>query len=448
MPDLRTMNGIETVEWLQRNFAIDPTVAGSAGRDARGINTFTSHGITDTDLIVEHIEQADVLATLPAGTLLAADQIDDLLLVGGTAWVEDEENRSDWASVGKASRAHEASIAAANRFNRKDPSGKSRHSLRPHEVVTAFYEAGRGPAYARTIIALANRHRVEIDAYGFGAEISPATFEDLASSGVQTTAELDGYAAAGLDLREAIAHRNDDIAPTAVLMALREGHPRSLWRELLAGIPSDWFRPLGNDAYATYGATETPTTLTHHLRVGGNDRYTLADLRYLADHGWKGDTSLAPDGVTELPRYGGGAVAPGAIATCARNLADHGLTWAALGRWADALTVGKAPTSKWSPTTPPLIGHGGPRRGSAAIPAEHLPEVFALHEAGLRPSHMPSYRKAGCRSIAHVLDAVARGITPAVAEALCKNHGRQPDRSHSTRVIDDYADLVAAHVTV
>ncbi|WP_248581567.1 hypothetical protein [Nocardioides sp. InS609-2] len=438
--DLAAMSGPEAVEWLMATFSVDPTIAG--GRpDARAVLPFIRHGITDTAFITAQLSHAGVLATLPDGVLIDTTEFETFVLVGAKAWLEDPDNRSEWRAIGNAAHQHDAMMSEHQRHNRRAPSGDARRHLRSHEVVTAFLDAGRGPSYAWSVITTASRHRIEIDAFGFGAEITPASYEDLASAGVARAADLDAYLRAGLTLPEAIAFRHDGIPPAAVLMAKAEGHPPERCHEILVGLPEDWFRPLGDRHYGTDEGGE----LTHHLRTGGNDRYTLADLRYLVEHGWTEKDDLGPRGVAEIPMYGGGDTRRGATAAMARRLADHGLTWTSTERWADALTTGKAGArTKYDATTPPLVGFGH-RRGLAAIPERHLDGLIALHEAGLRPSHLNAYRKAGCRSIDDVLTAHRRGITAALADQLCQEYGRQPDRHRKTRLIDSLDALLRHH---
>lgn len=458
--DLAQMTGVETMEWLLATFpaSLNPRAAESGALDVRGILAFTRHGITDTDVIAAYLPQHEIVAALPEGVTLAATDLDDFVLVGAPAWVGDPENRTAWVSVALAAQGHEEAITADHerKRNRHKPDGKARYGVAPHEIVTAIFEAGRGPTYARSIIERATRHLVEIDAFGFGPDITPGAFSDMAAAGITRTADLDAYIAAGLTMTEAIAFRTDSIAPAAVLMARAEGHPKNTWHDLLVGLPADWFRPLGDRSYSHEDADESyEKGLTHYLRGGGSDRYTLADLRYLADHGWSEKGTLVPRGLSDIGRWSVRDLttdARFAVGKIARRLADHGVDWRDVERWAEALTVGKKPEHKTDTHRAPLLGWGK-GRGPVTVPTAALDGagaseksgigggIFALVDAGLKPSHMAAYRKAGCTSIEQVLTARAAGITPAIAERLCKTYGRQPEpRWHKgTWVIDKHA---------
>jgi hypothetical protein len=493
MPDLNDMTGPQVITWLLDKFAdgLDPHSAGS-GVDARDIALYLDHGLTDTEAIATRLRAdarrrtarsttgaaaegidtspTESLRALPSGYHVEVDDLDALGLIGGLVWAHDPDGREEWLQVGREAFAHERLMCERPwevRTRRLDPTGKTRDSLAPREVVTALHRAGRGPTYAREIIRRATEHTVEIDAFGFGDEITPAVFSDMAAAGITRASDLDAYLAAGLSMGAAIRFRADGIAPAAVLMAKAEGHPVETWHDLLAGLPLDWFRPLGDDHYTRSDAAESYAEgLTHHLNHGGSDRYRIADLRSLVEAGWTGEDRLSPCGLSVLAAYNWRDVTDQnryEVARLARRVAEHGLTWSDVGKWAEALTVGKKPGYSTDVRRPPLFGWGR-GRGTAEVPVYVLDGtsefyaiptsrvdgigggIVALADAGLKPSHMAAYRKAGCTTIAEVLTAHAAGITPKDAERLCKKYGRQPDpRVHKTTwVIDSHVCLMAA----
>jgi hypothetical protein len=433
--DLATMNGVEALERIARKFTTRITNV-HPHRSAASVDQvlpFLRHGVTDTATIEQWAASAPILDTLPAGYPLAASDVEEFVLVGGPAWTGDEDNRSEWAHVGRLAAEHDSTL---DRMYRRGPDGGHRNELPAHVAVTAFYEAGRGPSYARQIIALAGRHGSELDAFGFGEEITPPVYDDLLTAGVRTRADLAGYLATGLTLGEAIAFRADGIAPAAVLFAQRAGLDQNQWLEHLRGIPAEWFRDLRGVRFND-PEVQDPKDYPYLLAPGGTDQYKLSELQFLASHGWTGKNRLSPrgiDGVDSDP------------AIIAITLAEHAMTFETLERWADALTVGKDPRGDRLLTSrPPLIGHGRGRRTFATVPVARLGDVVALQDAGLRPSHMSSYRKAGCTSVEQVLQAHAAGITATVADELCRIVGRKPSRHSSTWVIDQFSALMRAH---
>lgn len=490
MADLNEMTGIEAIAWLLRDFAtgLDPRSAGSSV-DARDIALYLDHGITETEVIADRLhadaqraaarsgsrpsaESIDIsptegLRALPAGYRVNIEDLEALGLVGGVVWAQDPEGREDWLTVAREALAHEAHMLSQDyevQRKRRTPQGGARVTITPRETVTAIHSAGRGPTYAREIIKRAIEHTCEIDAFGFGDEITPGVYADMASAGIKHTSDLQAYLAAGLDVAEAIRFRSDGIAPAAVLMAKAEGHPIETWHDLLLGLPDTWFRPLGDAHYSRPddGTESYAAVLTHYLRTGGTDRYRIADLRYLVEHGWDENSMLGVRGLRELTYYRAADITDAnryQPARLARLLADHGIDWRDVEKWAEALTVGKAPQYATDTRRPPLLGWGK-GRGPAAIDVAALDGkgltgaaterigagVLGLVDAGLKPSHMAAYRKAGCTSIAEVLAARAAGITPKVAERLCQAYGRQPDPRHhkATWVIDSFEALMRA----
>lgn len=442
--DLSTCTGVEALEWMASTFRF-----GSASSEfqhrPQDVYPILRAGVTDTDLIVREATRSkhalEAWRACPAGALSNDDDLALFALIGPRAYLDDPENREDWAIVARLVAEQDA---ARERNNRRAPDGRHRYHYSPWMACEAFMAAGRGPAYARRIVEVAARHReVDIDAFGFDGGITPARYDDLLTAGIRNLRDLDGYYAAGLTTSDAMRYRGDGIPPAALLLAKAEGHDPARWYDLLHGLPVSWFRDLSRRDWNTDETLEGVGTngvrYTTYLSALGNDCYAIADLRYLAEHGWDESASLTPEGLIGLT--------PDLYAQTARTLADHGMTWADMDRWAKALSEGKAGQERYTTTTPALLYGRSHQRGHGRnyIRLDDLDRVFPLVDRGLKATHMGTYRKAGCRSPEQVVQAFDAGIDPKRAEALLAAHGRKPTTYRSTRLIDSFATLLRVH---
>lgn len=421
--NLREASALDALHWVVKAFPDTAYAKGHNSPDPSWVLPFIEHGLVETEFIEANAREHWIVATLPAGVEITEAEYRDFLYVGGPCWVGDPENREEWVEVGRRADKHNLMMGRSSRYG---PDGEHRNDLHPHEIVTTLYAADRGPSYARQMVDLATRHKAEIDAFGFSDEVTPAAYNDLLTSGIRNRTDLAGYRAVGLTFAEAIAFRHDDIPPAAVLMAKKEKRPRSTWREVLAPLPSDWFRDIGRRMWSDDDAFDGKGELAYHLSSGGNDRYTLDDLLYLAAHGWTGDHWLRPTGVRGLGMD--------EVAETARSLADHGITWNSLEGWTKALVQGKAPDPRWGGNTlPPLLGHWGTRNGRGEISVSELRHVFALADLGLKPSHIGAFRKAGCRTVDDIVEAAEAGVTAKIAEELTERYAPTPKARHYSK---------------
>jgi hypothetical protein len=162
--------------------------------------------------------------------------------------------------------------------------------------------------------------------------------------------------------------------------------------------------------------------------------YTLADLRYLADRGWDDSAPLYTWGLssTLLP------LTP----ENSKYAADFGLTWRTIEDYGKALNTGKTPRYSADTCVAPIIGGGG---GKAwGIRLEHVGQIAAMVEAGVKPSHITAYRSAGCRTIDDIVAAAKVGITHKYARDLTKRYGRKPSKHHNVYVFDSFRQLLVA----
>jgi hypothetical protein len=297
--------------------------------------------------------------------------------------------------------------------------GDLRQVWRPRlpDAVTAFCDAGRGPAYANDMLDAAVHARIAPDTFGYGPQVTGALLRELAAAGIRTAADLAGYTALGLDTADAMHLATEKVGPRAAAWATATGMPRAKWAGTLAGLPDHWFPSPGDD-----GAGD--------LISRG---FTVAELRFLLEHGWASlrahdlDHFLLRGKHTPHGKHTREQVLQAAAAASREDLS----------RWFEALTSGK-PGSDWRSTVLlPLMARWA---GVTAV-AE---QVARLSAAGVKPSHLGRYRAAGARSVDDILTAVAAGVTPARAKHLIEVAGQRADRYSPLRLAS-MADLLAAH---
>jgi hypothetical protein len=414
MPDLLQMTAADVVDWLYK-----------ASHDVAVVHAFLDHGITDTDAIDNNSDLGPILDALPAGYPMLAADLQDLRLVGAAGWVGDPENRTDWAAFAAALNEHEARLESEYGYRRPRRAAGSR-SYDAHTAIADLLAANRGPSYARALLAAARRHVDEIDAFGYDA--NPTQYSDLMTAGIRTREALDAYMSTGLTFGRAVEFATRGIPPAAVMQARAEGIDPARWLDALTGLPAKWFVTTDR----IHG--DEPPWQKWQWFIGSYGRdlgYRLSDLRFMVDHGLDESATLEPPMSRNL--RGAGVVAN----TLA--LAEHGITWRDADSWVTAMTVGKAPRGEFgaSHTVAPLVRW--------LRPDDYVPVVIALHNTGLRPSHLTIYRQAGCRSPEDVITAVKAGITPAVAKRLLAAHGDKPSEHHSTRLLPNLATLLRLH---
>lgn len=338
--------------------------------------------------------------------------LETIALVGAAVWVEESENVEEWASV--ARRALDLAAAAKESWPYRSDH-RSWLELPGAQLVDTFRRAGRGPTYAHAMLDAAARAKTAPDTFGYGAQITPAAFLALTSAGVNTADELERYLHCGVTLEEAISLAEQRVSADALVFAVSSDMPREQWVQL-AGLPSAWF----------------PSTADHG-RGGITGYVDVQTMRYLVDNGW-----------SNLSRYDLSGLSYGSKRNTKALSAEDLRTLAALGSkddvkgWMGALTSGKPGNDVNDAALPPLLYR-------VTDVSDVAPLISALQEVGLRPSHLGTYRTAGCRSVGDVLAAVAAGITPKRAKVLTDLAGTS-SVSWRPKRLASLAALRAAHV--
>lgn len=366
--DLLTGTALEALDWARATkvYHLEDALA------------WVDAGISDTALIDQY---ADLAHTLHGVKGLTPDNIATFAAVGTRVWTEDRDHAPEWAEV-------------ADLLDKYDDAD---------EVFSALLDAGRGPAYARQVIAVARRHNEGLYDIDFRQDV--AEIDDLLTGGV-TPAELELWAAIGVDRPSAQRYTGQDLHLRTAQIGHGLGLDADQWLPVLGQYPLDW----------------------QEMVVGPQPWGTLADLRYLADAGWLKRRVDRPDRGTATSGTARAAVSAPLSAGQARAVADAGMVPDDVARWvADAVR-----RSRW------------PSRLQDETVEEHLTLWTWLHAHGVRPSHMAEYRLAGARTYEDVRAAVEAGIGPKRAKALRATYGRAEGYS-STRRIADLGRLLALH---
>lgn len=392
--------------------------------------TFVCHGITDADVIVQYVEHADTVSALPNGyKVKGTDDLATLVVIGAEVFVADYDNRDEWRIVATLAVALDARWKYGltghelNPSQRTTPDGGYRQSFPGIEAVTVLYEAGYAPQAARKMVEVADRHGLDVDAFGLGDEIRATQFEDMADAGMRNRADVKVYLDAGLTVDNALALRSSGVTATHLHVAQHLRLAPETWIDTLAGIPVEWLG--GNRDRGTAWRWDTSGNL---LRSG----FTLDDLHHLATHGWADITAYS---VTAI-RYGSGSRSGGHITldgTEARRLADAGVTYAKASALATAITTGKGSGSDryWTP-------------GPLTL-APTVTDLIRLHEAGVSAASITDYRWCGAHDVNDVLTAVAAGIDGKRVKFLRETYGSLRDRFDKSRSIRRFTDLLMYH---
>lgn len=380
--DLRACSAIDFLNWCAR------IEVGEV--DVRQVRHFVMAGIFDLDTI------ASVLGTpaargvalltdagaLPVTPPLTAHDLTLLPLVGVEVYRHDRDNVEDWAS---AARRYET---VRSGFSAYEP-----RRAQPRSIITAFLQAGRGPNYARQIIEIAAR--CDVDPTAFGFELSVGEWEALAASGITGQSQLDGYYRAGCDLATAVRLAAEGVPAGVAVVAAARGVAREEWARW-AGIPPCWV-PLGPEDRSERGSRAYDPVKDGPLGKG----HGLDDLKAYADAGWSVSLSDWRSGKW-IGRGRRGDRVELSRGLCARML-EAGLTPDDLPRWAEALTQSSSGSRQ-------DVGYVASLSGRHRWSEELIDLVVALHQVGVRPSHINDYRYCGCSSTQDVLTAVAAGI--------------------------------------
>lgn len=397
--DLRKMSGVDACDWLAKSEHGSYYVA----------RAFIDHGITETDVIDRWASAHEIVADLPREVMLDSLCMPTLSVLGARAWLEDPDNREDWAVLAQRMDALDQHLSTMNRglSRRKVPhTGQTRHRYTGAMFVVDVLAAGRGPGHARRLLDVAERHEAEPDVHGF--DLTPEAVDDLLTAGFDSPAMLRAFTDAGLTREQAIDLAHQGVSAVAALWGRHLGIPWQRWATEFEGIPHQW---LGSElsVHDSLNAWR-PDWVGSPIRAG----YTLDDLRYLATHGWQHERSYSLLSIS----WGSGRRSRGEIALTpqlARRLADADLTPGVFDNYATALTQGNSHDS-----APRSLVHWADMRD----PEHAVAGVIALKQASVPPSALTDYKWSGCASVEQIIKAVGLGITPKRVRHLRAKYGK------------------------
>lgn len=401
---------LDTLDWLAADGRRSPATLAALLR----LNVADPCATTDR-LAADPITTAELLAFVRTAPYSRWPEdtrtlVDDLAVVGAGVLADEPENLEDWRAV--AERAGHVQVEATD-WPYDSITREFRQRPLPH-VVAQFRDAGRSPSFANAMLTAAARAQLAPDVFGYGDGVTPTVLVELAEAGIRRGPDLDRFLSVGLSAAEAAGLAHNGVTSAAAKAAQRHGLPREEWATTLPGMPETWFTE-GRD----------------FLDRG----FTWADLRHLVEKGWTRFSSL--DGSSGI-HYGSRRRTEAVTPALARAAADVD-TYDGIKGWLAALETGKAGATVRDAALPPLATY--PRLG------EHLPVIAQLVGAGLRPSHLNTYRAAGCRTTDDVLRAVDAGITPARAKALIEARGERTYDYRPMRLAG-MAALLRAHAEV
>ena len=339
-------------------------------------------------------------------------------LVGADVLLADPDNAGEWAAV------------AGLLDDRSDMWRSSPYcrNIPVRDWIQRFVDAGRGPGFARAIIERANSAGVRPDVIGYGPDITPALFSDAVDAGLTAPAEMDALRGCGLTTAEAVAKLDGGrVAPGAVVAAYATSLPEDRWADILPGLPASWF-PVAEATWPERGLDP--------VKVGILQRpFMWEQLRTLVDNGWS-------DLTTYQVTFGFGH-GKHRVTLSAADLVEMSAILPSpdtVDTWVNALLAGKVGAGWRDAALPPLGWRD--TRDALFLAARTLPGL------GVAPSHLGTYRRAGCRSVAEVVEVVRFGVTPARAEHLLKarpatekHWGRSPRIRNVTALLAAHRDI-------
>lgn len=401
---------LDTLDWLAADAGRSPATLAALLR----LNVPDPHAVTDR-LAADPVTAEQLLAFVATAPYSRWPEdtrtlVDDLAVVGAGVLADEPDNLEDWRAV--AEHAARTQIEAAD-WPYDAVTREFRQRPLPH-VVAQFRDAGRSPSFANAMLTAASRAKLAPDTFGYGDGITATMLVELAEAGIRRGPDLDRFLSVGLTAAEAAGLAHKGVSSAAATAAQRHGLPREEWDTTLPGMPEAWF-------------TEGRDFLDHG--------FTWADLRHLVDKGW---ARLSGLDLSSGIHYGSRRRTEAVTRDLAVAAADVD-TYESIEGWLAALETGKAGATVRDAALPPLVLH--PRLG------EQLPVIARFIDAGLRPSHLNTYRAAGCRTPDDVLRAVREGITPARAKALLDARGERTYDYRPLRLASMIA-LLRAHADV
>jgi hypothetical protein len=416
MTSLRDMTAVDALRWLD---SVETPGTRTGEIRVASVLVLVDAGEHETSVLAHWAGTSHLIAEVKActerGVPVPGFDYGRLLLIGASAYCDDPENREEWAAVAGLIERHNRAGAWAKGSAWAESKRRSLvGGFEPREIVEGFIAAGRGPSYARRIIASAAAHGSDIDAFGY--DVDPVTYEDLAAAGIFFAEDYAVFRDAGLTVPEIVKMREAQVSPRMARRATMEGIPVDQWIERLANIPDDW-GPVREDG----------------VSKGRGGSMSIDTLKAAADAGW---TDIPYGGIT----WGSGRRSRGSMAlddTAAREMIRLGLTPDDVERWGGALCIGKAPRrgDSFDTSLAPILRTMG---------VDDLPAVARLRGMGVRPSHVTEFRSIGCRSVADIVTAVHNGIDGREAKRLRETHAK-PRNSWNPKRIDRLTEAIRLH---
>lgn len=407
MNDFTKLTPFDAVAWYAEN--------SDHHLDVDTLRTLLGHGITGTDEIVEiaRTTALDDLEKVP-GLKPTLANLRLLAQVGPDVMAQDPENVSDWLGLVDHPQVKDEGF----------------------EALGPFIASGRGPAFARQVLDLFERHPDQVhDADGDYDLTRPyAELVDMVENNLKLV-ELNRWKADGFDLADAILLRAHGLDLERIAFLRERGVPRENWATY-AAIPSDWFKErYGASAVELPDGVDVDLLLTMTVKGWGMKYFELGGRRGRGGRHW-----VYPWQV--LGRLGAENLDREQIET----LIEGGLTnLVASSYFVESRAGASADRHK---TPPPLIVYS--REASHELEGPTTDSLIQwwikLANAGVRPSHLSEYRWVGCTTYQQILDAKAAGITPKRAKELRELHGVKTGYQVSdAKRIASLATLLAYH---
>lgn len=255
------------------------------------------------------------------------------------------------------------------------------------------------------------------------AEVDAATFLELHEAGVKDGAEIAAYKAAEvIDVGEVTEMAERGLTGPLALIAHRLGLPREQWWPVVHGLNPAWLgfgRGRDEDPITDLDPRGERSALSHG--------WTLDDMRFLADHGWAGQSIHGYGNTLDTDRGRRSRKSWVITPDLARTLAGAGLTPKVAEAYASALW----PSYRGSDPTPAMtdlaVGYSADETGRTPF----WDGVIRLHAAGVKPSWISDLRWCGALTVDRMIEAADAGMKGADIKRLRFEHGKP--RNHYSR---------------
>lgn len=347
----------------------------------------------------------DGIATLARVTTW--DQFNSLAVTGWRCHTLPEDTRHAW-------------VTAAHRM------AETAHGNRPEKpgaTINAWVKSGADPAHALALADTAAPFET-VSGWTYGPDVTVDQFVAVATAGIT---DLGAYTSTGLTLDQAVAVTSAGVTPGEAVLGHELGIPTDQWADTFAGWDRTWAPT--DDGYPRPMAAVGRSALAHG--------YTLDDLSWLAQHGWNTLSRYAME--YGLKHRLGRACTPAKFTPdTARACAEAGFTPADAAHWMDVLTTGTHP-GRWN-GLPPIL------RSTTLVDDTFIEHITWLRDRGVNPSHIATYRAAGCTTMDDLREAVNAGISGPDCKRLLGTYGTRRSSKHDPLRIATVTDLIEAAI--